>query len=179
MKLLFNPTKFHFSVWVWVHDLEDSYWHREKRNERPSQPHGTPLHYAALCGLDAIVEFLVIERSQDVHSQSFDHKSTALHLACRRGHAEVACFLLDNGADAEARDNRKSTPLHLASRGGHVGAVHVLLDRGRGSRGRARCFPICPCDTIRAGRSHKCPSRAWCGMDSERCEVDSVASSII
>jgi hypothetical protein len=30
MKLLFDPTKFHFSVWVWIHDLEDPYWRREK-----------------------------------------------------------------------------------------------------------------------------------------------------
>src|SRR6266851_4567876 len=130
MKLLFDPTRYHFSVWVWICDLEDPYWSREKRDERPSQPSGTPLHYAALCGLDAIVKFLVIERSQDVRGQSFDHKSTALHLACRRGHAEVAGFLLDNGADAEARDKRELTPLHLASRWGHVDVVRILLSRG-------------------------------------------------
>ncbi len=130
MKWLFDPSKFHFAVWVWIHDLEDPYWRREKREERPSQPRGSPLHYAALCGLDAIVKFLVIERSQDVHGRGFEDNSTALHVACRRGHVGVACILLGNGADAEARDKRKSTPLHLASRGGHVGVVRVLLDRG-------------------------------------------------
>jgi len=130
MKRLFDPWKFHFAVWVWIHDLEDLYWRREKREERPSQPRGSPLHYAALCGLDAIVKFLVIERSQDVHGRGFEDNSTALHVACRRGHVGVACILLDNGANAEARDKRKSTPLHLASREGHTGVVRVLLNRG-------------------------------------------------
>jgi ankyrin repeat protein len=130
MKLLFDPSKFHFAVWLWIHDPEDPYWRRDRREERPSQPRGSPLHYAALCGLDAIVKFLVIERSQDVHCRGFQDNWTALHLACRRGHVGVACILLDNGADAEARDRHKSTPLHLASGGGHVGVVRVLLDRG-------------------------------------------------
>jgi ankyrin repeat protein len=129
MKLLFDPKTFHFATWVWIYDSEDQYWHREKRSERPSQPRGTPLHYAALCGLDSIVKFLVIEHSQDVHARGFDLNSTPLHLACRSGQVGVACFLLDNGADAEARDNRKSTPLHLASTWGHADVVRVLLDR--------------------------------------------------
>ena len=130
MKRLFDPRKFHFGVWVWIYDLEDPYWRREKRGEKPSHAKGTPLHYAALCGLDTIVKFLVIKHSQDVHARGFNDKSTALHLASRKGHIEVARFLLDNGADANARDKHKSTPLHLATKGGHVGVVRVLLDRG-------------------------------------------------
>jgi len=66
MKRLFNPNKYHFSVWVWIHDLEDRYWRREKRGERPSDPRGTPLHYAALCGLDVVAKFLTVEHSQDL-----------------------------------------------------------------------------------------------------------------
>ena len=130
MKRLFDPNKHHFSVWVWIHDLEDRYWSREKRGERPSHPKGTPLHYAALCGLDIVVTFLIIEHSQDLDTQCFDHKSTALHLASRRGHVEIIRVLLDNGADADARNNYNSTPLHMASTGGHVEAIRLLLERG-------------------------------------------------
>ena len=130
MKRLFDPNHFHFAIWVWIHDLEDRYWRRERRGERPSQPRGTPLHYAALCGLDAIVKFLVIEHSQDVDTRGFGHESTALHLASRGGHVEVACFLLDNNANAEARDRRSSTPLHVASNMGRVEVVRLLLERG-------------------------------------------------
>ena len=129
MKRLFDPNDFHFEIWVWLHDLEDRYWSREKRDERPPQPRGTPLHYAALCGLVAIVEFLVIEHSQDVDTRGFCHDSTALHMASRGGHVEVACLLLDKGADPEALNRRSSTPLHVASKMGHVEVVVLLLER--------------------------------------------------
>jgi len=130
MRRLFDPNKYHFSVWVWIHDLEDRYWRREKRRESPSHPRGTPLHYAAFCGLDVVVRFLIIEHSQDLDTRCFDHESTALHLASRWGHVEVIRTLLDNGADADARNKSKSTPLHMASTGGHVEAVRLLLERG-------------------------------------------------
>ena len=129
MKRLFDPNKYHFSVWVWTHDLEDRYWCRERRGERPSDPRGTPLHYAALCGIDVVVKSLVIEHPQDLDTRCFDHKSTALHLASRKGHIGVIRVLLDNGADADAQDNYQSTPLHMASAGGHVEAVRLLLER--------------------------------------------------
>jgi ankyrin repeat protein len=130
MNRLFDPTKYHFSVWMWIYDLEDQYWRREKRGKIPSQPRGTPLHYAALCGLPTVVKFLLIEHSQEIDTLGFDENSTALHLACRRGHVEVVCVLLDSGADAEALDKHKSSPLHEASRGGHVELVRVLVKRG-------------------------------------------------
>jgi hypothetical protein len=130
MKQLFDPGKYHFAMWVWIYDLEDPSCRREKRGERPSQPRGMPLHYAALCGLDTILKFLLSEHAQDVDFRAFDHKSTPLHLACRKGHVGVSCLLLDNGADAEARDRLRSTPLHLASKWGHVEIVRVLLGRG-------------------------------------------------
>ena len=129
MKRLFDPNTYHFSVWVWIHDLEDRYWCREKRGERPSDPRGTPLHYAALCGLDVVVKFLIIEHSQDLDTQCFDHKSTALHLAASKGHVEVIRVLLDNGASADAQNLYESTPLHMASTGRHVEAVRLLLER--------------------------------------------------
>jgi len=130
IKRLFHPNKYHFPVWVWIHDLEDRYWRREKREEMPSHPKGTPLHYAALCGLDVVVELLIIEHSQDLETRCFDHKSTALHLASRRGHVEVIRVLLDNGANADAQNKYKSTPLHMASTGEHAEAAHLLLERG-------------------------------------------------
>ncbi len=104
MKHLFDPRKPHFAVWVWIYSWEDSYWRPEKRSKRPLQPRGTPLHYAALCGLVSIVKLLVIEHPQDIHARGFSHKSTALHLASRRGHLDVVRVLLDRGADATAED---------------------------------------------------------------------------
>ena len=130
MKRLFDPNNFHFGVWVWIHDLEDRYWRREKRGKCPSAPRGTPLHYASLCGLDAIVKFLVIDHLQDVDSRGFDDESTALHLASRKGYIDVVRFLLGSGTDAGSRNKRKSTPLHEASIGGHAEVVRALMEHG-------------------------------------------------
>jgi len=62
---------------------------------------------------------LVTEQLQDVNSRRF---STPLHLASQQGHVEVAHFLVENGADATARDKSGQTPLHEASKGGHFAA---------------------------------------------------------
>jgi hypothetical protein len=72
MKQLFDLSKPHLTVCIWIHDPVYP-WLKLKRNyrdERPSATPGSPLHYAAFWGLHSIVNFLVIELSQDVHSRS-------------------------------------------------------------------------------------------------------------
>jgi ankyrin repeat protein len=53
-----------------------------------------------------------------------------LHLASRRGHAELAGMFLERRAAVMVQDKEGSTPLHLASRWGRVEATHMLLERG-------------------------------------------------
>jgi hypothetical protein len=60
MKRLFDPNKPHLAVWVWIYDPDES-WDRDERAERPLQPSGMPLHYAAHYGLDAMIKYLVID----------------------------------------------------------------------------------------------------------------------
>jgi ankyrin len=88
------------------------------------------LHYAAFWGLHSIVHFLVIEHSQDVRSRSVTDDATPLHLASKYGHKQVACFLLERGADVSAEDKYGNTPLHLVSQAGHVEVAHMLIERG-------------------------------------------------
>src|SRR6266850_1436210 len=38
MKQLFDPSKVHFAVWVWLYVWEDIYYRSERRRERPSKP---------------------------------------------------------------------------------------------------------------------------------------------
>jgi truncated hemoglobin YjbI len=67
-------------------------------------------------------------------------RCTALHMAARRGNADVIGALLDEGADIEARDSMGDTPLRRAVNCDKVDAAKLLLARGadagsQGSRG--------------------------------------------
>ncbi len=129
MKELFDPSKQHLAVWVWIYDPVQL-WGLYLRTETPLSPLRTPLHYAAVCGLHSIVTFLVIEHSQDVDSRCDDTRSAPLHLACREGHVEVTRVLVEHGADATAQDNYGWTPLHQASQSGNVEIAWFLIEHG-------------------------------------------------
>lgn len=128
MKRFFEPGNHHLSVWVWIYDPDP--WLRHSRIEHPSQITGTPMHYAAICGLPDIVKFLIIECSQYVNALGFHSKETPLASASRRGHSEAAWVLLDHGADMEIRDIQGWSPLDCASRWGHADVIRLLVERG-------------------------------------------------
>ena len=129
LKRLFDERNPHFWIWVWIHDPKAP-WRRTRRSERPLRPSGSPLHYAALCGLHHIVKFLIGERSHDVNSRGFDDHETPLSGACREGHLQVGEVLLELGADINAQDRDGWTPLHVASVYGHTKIVQMLLGHG-------------------------------------------------
>ena len=129
MKRLFDPSNSHLAVWVWVYDPE-SPRNKDNRSNRPSRTRGTPLHYAAFCGLHDMVKFLIVERSQDVNARGFDIDGTPLLVASRKGHSQVACVLLKHGANTETRagSGEDWSPLERASSKGHVEVIGVLLE---------------------------------------------------
>jgi ankyrin repeat protein len=129
LRCLFDPSKRHFAVSIWIHDPVIPAWRRTDRGERPSQPCGTHLYYAAHYGLHDIVKYLIIEHSLDVHSRGFD-ESTPLHVASSRGHMEVTRILLYYDGDTTAQDELGRTPLYEASYGGHVQVARILLKYG-------------------------------------------------
>ena len=130
MKRLFDRTKPYLSIWLWIHDPTLYSWQRRERYKRPFPPHGTPLHYAAFCGLHDIAKILATEYPNDVNSQSLDDASTPLHLTSRQGHVEVARMLVGRGANMSAQDEDGRTPLHWACREGHVDMARMLVERG-------------------------------------------------
>ena len=130
MKQLFDRTKPHLSIWLWIHDPTIHFWKRRERAERPSPPGRNPLHYAAFCGLHDIAKILAIEHPQDVNSQSISSRASPLYLASRGGHVDVARMLVDCGADVSAQTDRGWTALHWASRCGHVDLARMLVERG-------------------------------------------------
>ena len=131
MNQLFDRTKPHFAIWLWICNPTLSSWERSeiKRAKKPFLPRGTPLHYATFCGLRDVVKVLAIG-PQDVNSREFDDRLTPLHLASREGHFEIAGFLVNHGANVTAQDQRGSTPLHLASLKGHLNITRFLVEHG-------------------------------------------------
>ena len=127
MKRLFDPSRHHLSVWVWIYDPENyaSRFYFECY-ERAS---ATPLHYATSCGMHDVVKFLIVEHKQGVNTRGFRVKETPLHVASRRGHADIVQLLLEHGADGNARDAEEHTPLHLSSGEGHVEVVRIILEQ--------------------------------------------------
>ena len=141
MKQLFDQGKPHLSIWLWICD---PIWTQHERTERPLPPRGTPLHYAAFCGLHDIVKALTIARAKDLNSRSFEDKSTPLHLSSKEGHMEVARFLVEHDADVAAQDDDGWTPLHLASYRGHLELTRMLMERGAdvAAQGNDRRTPL-------------------------------------
>ena len=107
MRQLFDPGQGHLAVWVWIRDPIP--WTGHEAAERPSRPRGSPIHYAAFCGLHSIVKFLAIEHRLDVNSRGLGDNWTPLQLALRMGHIEVVRILVEQGAEKRFKDNDGST----------------------------------------------------------------------
>ena len=130
LEQLFDRKKPHLAAWLWICDPTVPPWERDMLVEAPRTPHGTPLHYAAFCGLIDVVNFLAIENSEDVNSRSFTGRQMPLHLNSRAGYVNIASLLIEHGADVAAQDEDGWTPLHWASSGGHIDLARLLIEHG-------------------------------------------------
>ncbi len=93
-------------------------------------PHDLPLtFYPSFAGGSLEAAALLVEKGVDVHAERMG--ATALHVAARMGHAELAELWLAAGADpaAKTRDEAASTPLDLARKQGHARVVELLEAR--------------------------------------------------
>jgi ankyrin repeat protein len=55
---------------------------------------------------------------------------TPLHTASRKGHLDCVIYLLESGADIDAKAVNDCTPLHVASQNGHLECVKYFIERG-------------------------------------------------
>eukprot|EP00026_Physarum_polycephalum_P011596 Phypoly_transcript_11831.p1 GENE.Phypoly_transcript_11831~~Phypoly_transcript_11831.p1 ORF type:complete len:249 (+),score=33.50 Phypoly_transcript_11831:333-1079(+) len=95
------------------------------------------LLHAADCGDLARVTELVDVGGVGVNEQwkkkdgrGYNPLATPIHYAARSGHLDVVKFLVDRGADINARDIENWTALHYSCNNGHVEIVEYLISKG-------------------------------------------------
>ena len=99
------------------------------RKRTPLSPADVALHQAAIAG-DLAAAREAVAAGAGVSSQDVEHASAPLQWAAAFGHADVARFLLDAGADVNAVDENGDAPLSSAVLNGHAPVVRLLLDGG-------------------------------------------------
>lgn len=72
----------------------------------------------------------LVQAGANVNACAGVTRATALHMAARRGHVEIARALLDSGAAVNARDRKGDTPLQRAINCRKNEVSQLLLERG-------------------------------------------------
>jgi ankyrin repeat protein len=89
-----------------------------------------PLGLAAFFGQLPVVEYLLIKGAEVNSASQNEQRVMPLHSAVASQNVLIARALLEQGADANARQNGDFTPLHGAAQNGQVEMVDLLLENG-------------------------------------------------
>ena len=140
---LFEGSKPHFAAWVQVHDIDER-WLSSCFSSDPRHSVGSPLYYAAFCGLYDVVEHLIMKHPEQVNARG-GYNLFPLPAALYKGHFRIANLLHANGAVVDVQGGYKHTPLHAASFYGQVDIVRWLLGHGADAHARAiyHITPMC------------------------------------
>jgi len=99
----------------------------------PGRGDHTPLYCVANeCASESGPEVVreLVRAAADVNACGGVTRATALHMAARRGHLEIARALLDCGAVVNALDRKGDTPLQRAMNCRKTEVAQLLLERG-------------------------------------------------
>ena len=123
---LFDSSKPHFAAWLQAHDMDEDWTHFSMDQEHDG---GSPLYYAAFCGLYDLVERLITKHPDQVNTRG-GHILAPLPAALYKRHFRLANLLHKHGADVYCRGKSDSTPIHSASIDGSVDIIRWLLNHG-------------------------------------------------
>jgi ankyrin repeat protein len=124
---LFDPSEPYFTRWLQLHDIDDGW--DQSTDYSKTEPRGTPLYYASLCGFHDLAAHLIAEHPDYVNTiGGLNH--TPLAAALHRRHFDIAELLLEHGATMDVKGYERRSLLHAASAGGLADVVRWLLDHG-------------------------------------------------
>lgn len=94
----------------------------------PGRDNALPLNYAA----SRRVAELLVGKGAPVNGKPDQHGRNIppFYSAANKGHAEVVAYLLEQGADATAKNRYDATALRAAVENGHEEVVRVLFEKG-------------------------------------------------
>ena len=123
---LFDTSKPHFAAWRRAHDLDEDWlyftpWGRVHA--------GSPLYYAAFCGLYDLAERLIAKHPEQVNAVG-GRIVAPLPAALYKRHFRVATLLHRHGAVLDVRGDAGKTPLYCASIFGNVDIMQWLFNHG-------------------------------------------------
>lgn len=122
----YGITPLHIATSRANYELVEFFLSRGAQLDADSEISGTPVHVAAANGNIVLLEMFTAQNENYLHITNRCGR-TPLHRAANNGRMEAVEYLVNKGADVNARDNNGETPL-LASRTGDV--IKFLLSRG-------------------------------------------------
>ena len=72
------------------------------------------------------------------HQFFYINQNTSLHIACSSVHFPIVQYLIEKGANIEAKDKNQHTPLYVASEEGYLPTVQYLIERGANVEAKTR-----------------------------------------
>ena len=126
MDELFDALKPYFAAWLRVHDADED-WRYFYPSDR--LPNGSPLYYAALCGLYDLAERLIAKHPEQVNTVG-GRIMAPLTAALYKRHFRIATLLHRHGAVLDVRGSDGKTPLYCASIFGNVDIIQWLFNHG-------------------------------------------------
>ncbi|KAH9032101.1 hypothetical protein EDB84DRAFT_150754 [Lactarius hengduanensis] len=123
---LFDSSRPHFAAWLRVHDVDER-WNYFSHVQTLGV--GSPLYYAAFCGLPDLAERLIMMHPEQVNADG-GRLLAPLPAALYKRHFGVANLLRKHGAVVDVRGEYNRTPLYIASIYGSVDIMRWLLNHG-------------------------------------------------
>ena len=128
MERLFDPENPYLVAWFRLYDMDTvnhippfRYFVGRKKSN------GTPVYYAALCGFQGLVKYLIAKCPDNVKAIGGCYQTAAVAALTGR-HFELARLLHCNGSSLDPPGVGEQSPLYSAADGGDLEMVQMLLD---------------------------------------------------